>query len=132
MPDMFLTNLFNYCRKISFFRGRKIGYDVNLLTSEMVLRRWKMKKTLSVKLDSKFYNQLELIANKKGVSKSFLVRKKLESLLSESDELDNLTLFNLMTLALQKKSPFRLIQIGAKLNWSWPNRNPSGFLLMRQ
>jgi predicted DNA-binding ribbon-helix-helix protein len=72
----------------------------------MVLRRWEMKKTLSVKLDSKFYNQLELIANKKGVSKSFLVRKKLESLLSESDELDNLTLFNLMTLALQKNKSF--------------------------
>jgi putative lipase involved disintegration of autophagic bodies len=47
-----------------------------------------------------------LIANKKGVSKSFLVRKKLESLLSESDELDNLTLFNLMTLALQKNKSF--------------------------
>ena len=72
----------------------------------MVLRWWKMKKTLSVKLDSKFYDQLELIANKKGVSKSFLVRKKLESLLSESDELDNLTLFNLMTLALQKNKSF--------------------------
>ena len=65
-----------------------------------------MIKTLSVKLDSKFYDQLELIANKKGVSKSFLVRKKLESLLSESDELDNLTLFNLMTLALQKNKSF--------------------------
>ena len=65
-----------------------------------------MKKTLSVKLDSKFYDQLELIANKKGVSKSFLVRKKLESLLSESDELDNLILFNLMTLALQKNKSF--------------------------
>ena len=65
-----------------------------------------MKKTLSVKLDSKFYNQLELIANKKGVSKSFLVRKKLESLLSESDELDNIALFNLMTLALQKNKSF--------------------------
>ena len=72
----------------------------------MVLRRWKMKKTLSVKLDSKLYNQLELIAKKKGVSKSFLVRKKLESLLLESDELDNLTLFNLMTLALQKNKSF--------------------------
>jgi predicted DNA-binding protein len=65
-----------------------------------------MKKTLSVKLDSNFYNQLELIANKKGVSKSFLVRKKLESLLLESDELDNLTLFNSMTLALQKNKSF--------------------------
>lgn len=65
-----------------------------------------MKKTLSVKLDSKLYNQLELIANKKGVSKSFLVRKKLESLLSESDELDTLSLFNLMTLALQKNKSF--------------------------
>jgi predicted DNA-binding protein len=65
-----------------------------------------MKKTLSVKLDSNFYNQLELIANKKGVSKSFLVRKKLESLLLESDELDNLTLFNSITVALQKNKSF--------------------------
>ncbi len=65
-----------------------------------------MKKTLSVKLDLNFYNQLELIANKKGVSKSFLVRKKLESLLLESDELDNLTLFNSTTLALQKNKSF--------------------------
>lgn len=65
-----------------------------------------MKKTLSVKLDSNLYNQLELIANKKGVSKSFLVRKKLESLLLESDELDNLTLFNSMTVALQKNNSF--------------------------
>lgn len=65
-----------------------------------------MKKTLSVKLDLKLYNQLELIANKKGVSKSFLVRKKLESLLSESDELDTLALFNLMTLAFQKNKSF--------------------------
>ena len=61
-----------------------------------------MEKTLSVKVDLNFYNQLELIANKKGVSKSFLVRKKLESLLWESDELDNLTLFNSITVALQK------------------------------
>jgi len=65
-----------------------------------------MKKTLSVKLDSNLYNQLELIANKKGVSKSFLVRKKLESLLLESDEFDNLTLFNSMTVALQKNNSF--------------------------
>ena len=65
-----------------------------------------MKKTLSVKLDSNFYNQLELIANMKGVSKSFLARKKLESLLSESYESDNLILFNLMTLALQKNRSF--------------------------
>ena len=61
-----------------------------------------MKKTLSVKLDSSLYNQLESIANKKGVSKSFLVRKKLEDLLLEPDELDNITLFNSMTVALQK------------------------------
>ena len=61
-----------------------------------------MKKTLSVKLDSSLYNQLESIANKKGVSKSFLVRKKLEDLLLEPDELDNITLFHSMTVALQK------------------------------
>ena len=65
-----------------------------------------MKKTLSVKLDSNFFNQLGLLASKKGVSKSFLVRKKLESLLLESDELDNLTLFNSMTLALQRNKSF--------------------------
>jgi hypothetical protein len=61
-----------------------------------------MKKTLSVKLDSNFYNQLESIANKKGVSKSFFARKKLKSLLLESDEFDNLTLINSIILALQK------------------------------
>lgn len=65
-----------------------------------------MKKTLSVKLDSNLYDRLELIANKKGVSKSFLVRKKLESLFLKSDDLDNLTLFNSMTLALQKNKSF--------------------------
>lgn len=65
-----------------------------------------MKKTLSVKLDSNLYDRLELIANKKGVSKSFLVRKKLESLFAESDELDNLTLFKSMTLALQENKSF--------------------------
>ena len=71
-----------------------------------------MKKTLSVKLDSNLYNQLELIANKKGVSKSFLVRKNLESLLLEPDELDNLTLFNSMTVALQKNNSFPF-----NINW---------------
>ena len=55
-----------------------------------------MKKTLSVKLDSSLYNQLESIANKMGVSKSFLVRKKLEDLLLEPDELDNITLFHFL------------------------------------
>lgn len=65
-----------------------------------------MKKTLSVKLDSSLYNQLELKANEMGVSKSFLVRKRLEGLLLESDELDNLTLFSSMTLALQKNKSF--------------------------
>lgn len=87
-----------------------------------------MKKTLSVKLDSKFYHQLELIANKKGVSKSFLVRKNLESLLSESDELDNLTLFNSITSALQKNksSPlnadWRKVELElAKSKPQWPS-----------
>ena len=65
-----------------------------------------MKKTLSVKLDSNLYNQLELIANKKGVSKSFLVREKLAGLLLESDEVDNAALFNSMTVALQKNKTF--------------------------
>ena len=71
-----------------------------------------MKKILSVKLDSNLYNQLELIANKKGVSKSFLVRKKLESLFWESDELENLTLFHSMTVALQKNNSFSF-----NVNW---------------
>jgi len=87
-----------------------------------------MKKTLSVKLDSNFYNQLELIAKKKGVSKSFLVRKKLESLLLEPGELDNITLFNSMTLALQKNKslPFnadwRKVELElAKSKPEWPS-----------
>ncbi len=72
-----------------------------------------MKKTLSVKLDSSLYNQLESIANKKGVSKSFLVRKKLEDLLLEPDELDNITLFNSMTVALQKNK-----SVPFSVNWN--------------
>jgi predicted DNA-binding protein len=71
-----------------------------------------MKKTLSVKLDANFYNQLELIAIRKGVSKSFLVRKNLESLLSESGEMDDLTLLNSITKALQKNQSFPL-----NVNW---------------
>ncbi|MCD4718076.1 MAG: ribbon-helix-helix domain-containing protein [Desulfobacterales bacterium] len=71
-----------------------------------------MKKTLSVKLDANLYNQLELIAIRKGVSKSFLVRKKLESLLSESGEMDDLTLLNSITKALQKNQSFPF-----KVNW---------------
>ncbi len=72
-----------------------------------------MKKTLSVKLDSNLYNQLESIANKKGVSKSFLVRKKLEDLLLEPDELDNMTLFKSMTHALQKNK-----SVPFSVNWN--------------
>jgi len=90
----------------------------------------KMKKTLSVKLDSSLYNQLESIANKKGVSKSFLVRKKLEDLLLEPDELDNMTLFNSITVALQKNK-----SVPFSVNWNkielelaestpqWPSAN---------
>ena len=89
-----------------------------------------MKKTLSVKLDSSLYNQLESIAKKKGVSKSFLVRKKLEDLLLEPDELDNITLFNSMTVALQKNK-----SVPFSVNWNkielelaestpqWPSAN---------
>ena len=89
-----------------------------------------MKKTLSVKLDSSLYNQLESIASKKGVSKSFLVRKKLEDLLHEPDELDNITLFNSMTVALQKNK-----SVPFSVNWNkielelaestpqWPSAN---------
>jgi len=71
-----------------------------------------MKKILTVKLDSEIYNQLELIAARKGVSKSFLVRKKLESLLSESNEELDLTLLNSMTAALRKNKSFPF-----KANW---------------
>ena len=89
-----------------------------------------MKKTLSVKLDSSLYNQLESVANKKGVSKSFLVRKKLEDLLLEPDELDNIALFNSMTVALQKNK-----SVPFSVNWNkielelaesspqWPSAN---------
>jgi metal-responsive CopG/Arc/MetJ family transcriptional regulator len=89
-----------------------------------------MKKTLSVKLDSSLYNQLESIANKKGVSKSFLVKKKLEDLLLEPEELGNITLFKSMTVALQKNKSVPL-----SVNWNkielelaestprWPSAN---------
>ena len=89
-----------------------------------------MKKTLSVKLDSSLYNQLESVANKKGVSKSFLVRKKLEDFLLEPDELDNIALFNSMTVALQKNK-----SVPFSVNWNkielelaesspqWPSAN---------
>ena len=72
-----------------------------------------MKKTLSVKLDASLYNQLESVANKKGVSKSFLVRKKLEDFLLEPDELDNIALFNSMTVALQKNK-----SVPFTVNWN--------------
>lgn len=71
-----------------------------------------MKKILSVKLDPILYNQLESIAAKKGVSKSFLVRKKLESLLSDTDKEINLTLLESMTAALRKNTSFSF-----KVNW---------------
>jgi len=89
-----------------------------------------MKKNLSVKLDSNLYNQLESIANKKGVTKSFLVRRKLEDLLLEPDELDNMTLFNSITVALQKNK-----SVPFSVNWNkielelaestpqWPSAN---------
>ena len=64
-----------------------------------------MKKTLSLKIEANFYDQLESLAAKKGVSKSFLVRKGLENLLLEADELAVLTLFHETTLALQKNKP---------------------------
>ena len=89
-----------------------------------------MKKNLSVKLDASLYNQLESIANKKGVSKSFLVRKKLEDFLLEPDELDNTALLNSVTIALQKNK-----SIPFSVNWNkierelaestpqWPSAN---------
>jgi len=89
-----------------------------------------MKKNLSVKLDSNLYNQLESLANKKGVTKSFLVRRKLEDLLLEPDELDNMTLFNSITVALQKNK-----SVPFSVNWNkielelaestpqWPSAN---------
>ena len=67
-----------------------------------------------MKLNSSLYNRLESIANKKGVLKSFLVRKKLEDLLLEPDELDNITLFNSMTVALQKNK-----SVPFSVNWNY-------------
>ena len=61
-----------------------------------------MKKTLTVRLDSRFYNQLESISAKKGVSKSFLVREALEGTLSASHEEVDAALLKSMTTALKK------------------------------
>jgi len=68
-----------------------------------------MKKVLTVKLDEDLYNQLELLASKKGVSKSLLVRKGLEGLVSDAREEVDFTLLDSMTKALQqnKSFPFR-------------------------
>lgn len=71
-----------------------------------------MKKILSVKLDSTLYNRLESIAGKKGVSKSFLVRKQLESLLSETSQEIDLGLLKSMTVALRKNKSFPF-----RVNW---------------
>lgn len=71
-----------------------------------------MKKMLSVKLDSTLYNRLESIATRKGVSKSFLVRKQLESLLSETSQEIDLRLLKSMTVALRKNKSFPF-----RVNW---------------
>ena len=71
-----------------------------------------LKKILTVKLDEDLYNQLELLASKKGVSKSLLVRKELESLVSNAGEEIDFTLLELMTKALQKNRSFSF-----KTNW---------------
>jgi metal-responsive CopG/Arc/MetJ family transcriptional regulator len=91
-----------------------------------------MKKTLSVKLDSSLYNQLESIANKKGVSKSFLVRKKLEDLLLEPDELGNITLFKSMTVALQKNKSVPLSVNWNKIELELAESPPAGLPLMKR
>jgi len=79
---------------------------------EKSITRCNMKKILTVKLDSDLYNQLELLAEKKGVSKSFLVRKKLETLVSEVGEEIDFTSLELMTKALQKNKSFSF-----RTNW---------------
>ena len=61
-----------------------------------------MKRILTVKLDENLYKQLELLASKKGVSKSLLVRKELESLVANTGDEIDFTLLNSMTNALQK------------------------------
>lgn len=71
-----------------------------------------MKKTLTVKLDEDLYNQLELLASKKGVSKSLLVRKELENLVSDAGEEIDFTLLDSMTKALQKNKSFSF-----RTNW---------------
>ncbi len=89
-----------------------------------------MKKILTVKLDSDLYNQLESMAAKKGVPKSFIVRKQLEDLFFEAGEGIDFMLLKSMTAALQenKSLPF-------KANWKklekelsesrpqWPSAN---------
>jgi predicted transcriptional regulator len=68
-----------------------------------------MKKILTVKLDEDLYNKLDLLASKKGVSKSLLVRKELTNLVSEARNEIDFTLLDAMTKALHnnKSLPFR-------------------------
>ncbi len=90
-----------------------------------------MKKTLTVRLDSRFYNQLESISAKKGVSKSFLVREALEGTLSAPHEEVDAALLKSMTTALKKTSQYPSRQIGNKLKGNYPNHRLSGLLPIR-
>jgi hypothetical protein len=71
-----------------------------------------MKRILSVKLDSNIYSQLESMAIKKGVSKSFLVRKQIESLFSAPEQNYEMTILHNITMALQNNRP-----LSFKVNW---------------
>ncbi len=71
-----------------------------------------MKKTLTLRIDSRLYNQLESIAARKGVSKSFLVRKALEGAFSELHEEIDSTLLKSVTIALRENK-----SLSFKTNW---------------
>ena len=79
-----------------------------------------MKKTLTVRLDSRFYNQLESVSAKKGVSKSFLVREALEGSLSSSHEEVDAVLLKSMTTALKENK-----SVSFKTNWQQIERELS-------
>ena len=79
-----------------------------------------MKKTLTVRLDSIFYDQLESISTKKGVSKSFLVREALEGTFSATQENVDAALLKSMTTALKENKSRSF-----KANWQQIERELS-------
>ena len=67
-----------------------------------------MQKMLSVKLDAALYERLESMAARQGVSKSFLVRETLQTLLTNGGDDIAVGLLDALTAALRNNSTFPL------------------------